>query len=77
MGGGGEGNKFPAGCVEKTGIFTGCGMGKRRRKIKIISCHFLLPFCNYLYIMVFVVVFGHNMLHFDGQERCYDSFNRR
>lgn len=27
--------------------------------------------------MVFVVVFGHNMLHFGGQERCYDSFNRR
>ena len=27
--------------------------------------------------MVFVAAFYHNMLHFDEQERCYDSFDRR
>lgn len=48
-----------------------------RCKVFSFFISFLLPFCNHLYIMVLVVVFYHNMLHFDEQERCYDSFDRR
>ena len=72
--------RFTGSLCEK-GTFGGGGASKGWRmgagQIQSFFISFLLPFCNYLYIMGYVVVFGHYMLHFDGQERCYDSFDRR